>query len=60
MNKIIIGIGVAVLVLGGIIWIARPSSQNSATALPEKSGGCWEGEPFIQDKKCECGARCHW
>ncbi|MEK9154817.1 MAG: DUF1573 domain-containing protein [Patescibacteria group bacterium] len=32
MNKTIIGIIVAVLVLGGFIWIARPDSQNSTSA----------------------------
>ena len=44
MNKIIIGIVVALLVLGGIIWIARPNSQSSATTLPAKSDGSLSAE----------------
>lgn len=38
MNKTIIGIVTAVFVLGGLIWIARPDSQNS-TVLSTRSNG---------------------
>jgi len=38
MNKKIIGIGIAVIVLGGLVWIARPDSQSS-TAPSIKSSG---------------------
>ena len=38
VNKNIIGLALAILALGGIIWVARPNSQNSA-ALSVKSNG---------------------
>ena len=37
MNKIIIGTGIAILILGGLVWIARPGSPNGATSSA-KSG----------------------
>ena len=37
MNKITIGVIVAILVLGGLIWIARPDSQSNT--LSTKSNG---------------------
>ena len=36
VNKIIIGI-IALLLLGGITWIARPNSQGNATVSPARS-----------------------
>ncbi|MEK7582761.1 MAG: DUF1573 domain-containing protein [Patescibacteria group bacterium] len=38
MNKKIIGIGIAVLVLGGLVWIARPDSQSSTASSAKSSG----------------------
>lgn len=38
MNKTIIGISVGVLVLGGLIWIARPGSQNDALSSTKSNG----------------------
>ena len=37
MNKLIIGIIVGILVLGGLAWIARPSTQNT-TPAPTNGG----------------------
>ena len=39
MNKTIIGIVVTVLVLGGLVWIARPNSQIAPAALSANSNG---------------------
>ncbi len=40
MNKNIIGIAIAVLVLGGLVWVAQPNnSQNNTTALSTESNG---------------------
>ncbi len=40
MNKtIIIGVVVAVFVFGGLVWIARPSSQNSTASVVSASNG---------------------
>lgn len=46
MNKTtIIGIVIAIVVLGGIVWIARPGSQTSNTAsLSSSSNGTLEAE----------------
>lgn len=38
MNKITIGVIVAILALGGLVWIARPDSQSN-TASPIRSNG---------------------
>ena len=38
MNKVIIGIVITLIALGGIIWVARPSAQNAAPS-PRASGG---------------------
>ena len=38
MNKTILLIAVAVLVLGGLIWIARPNSQNSEASSTPSNG----------------------
>lgn len=38
-NKTILGIGIGILILGGIIWFARPNSQNATASLPEISNG---------------------
>ena len=38
MNKTIIGIVTAVLILGGLIWIARPGAQNTSS-VPANSNG---------------------
>lgn len=37
MKKTIIGAGIAVLVLGGLIWIARPGSSSNAASPAESS-----------------------
>lgn len=39
MKKTIIGIVVAIFILGGIIWIARPTLQNTTASLPVDSSG---------------------
>lgn len=44
MNKTIIGISVAILVLGGIIWIARPTSQNTTVSLSESRNAVLSAE----------------
>lgn len=38
MNKIIIGI-IALLLLGGVVWIARPNSQSTAATLSTSNNG---------------------
>ncbi len=38
MNKIVIGI-IALLLLGGVVWIARPDSQSTAATLSTSSNG---------------------
>lgn len=39
MNKsTVIGIVIAILALGGIVWIARPDSQNGSTPLQNSEG----------------------
>lgn len=38
MNKTIIGIVAGILVLGGIIWIARPDGQNTASSAASSNG----------------------
>lgn len=39
MNKTIIGIIVGVIVLGGLIWIARPDDKNDVTPISTIKGG---------------------
>ena len=39
MNKTIIGIVTTILVLGGLIWIARPDSQNRITSSSVRNSG---------------------
>ena len=38
MNKIVIGI-IALLLLGGVVWIARPNSQSTAATLSTNNNG---------------------
>ena len=38
MNKTIISITIGVLVLGGLIWMARPDGENSLSVLTASSG----------------------
>lgn len=38
MNKTIIGIVIAVLVLGGLVWIARPDSKNTSSTQASSNG----------------------
>lgn len=38
MNKTLIGISVGILVLGGLIWIARPDSQGNPTISAKSNG----------------------
>ena len=50
MKKNIIGIIVVIIVLGGIIWIARPNSQtNSAASLIQNSDGMLTAEEMSFD-----------
>ena len=37
--KTIVKIGVAILILGGVIWIARPGTKNNTASLSTKSNG---------------------
>src|SRR3989338_3005025 len=39
MTKTIIGVGVAIFVLGGLIWIAQPNSGKNTAALSQDAGG---------------------
>ena len=39
MSKAIIGIGIAVVVLGGLVWMARPGTQSNSIASPASSNG---------------------
>ncbi|MBI2452763.1 MAG: DUF1573 domain-containing protein [Parcubacteria group bacterium] len=39
MNKAIIGIVITVLVLGGLVWIARPNSQSATATLSTSNNG---------------------
>ncbi|MBI4085898.1 MAG: DUF1573 domain-containing protein [Candidatus Liptonbacteria bacterium] len=39
MNKIIIGIGIAVVVLGGLVWMAQPDSQGNSITPPASGSG---------------------
>jgi len=39
MNKTIIGIVITILVLGGLIWIARPDGQTNSEAITALSNG---------------------
>jgi len=39
MNKIIICIGIGVLVLVGLVWVARPDVQNASSAISTNSNG---------------------
>ena len=38
MNKTIIGIGIGILILGGLVWIARPDAQNTSSATSNSNG----------------------
>ena len=38
MNKTIIGIGIGILILGGLVWIARPDAQNASSATSNSNG----------------------
>ncbi|MBI4087923.1 DUF1573 domain-containing protein [Candidatus Kaiserbacteria bacterium] len=38
MNKTLIGIVVGILVLGGIIWIAKPDGRNTASSAASSNG----------------------
>ena len=44
MNKNIIGPLIAIVLLGGVIWIARPNSQNSPASLLSNSSGLLSAE----------------
>ncbi|OGG43019.1 hypothetical protein A3G50_02350 [Candidatus Jorgensenbacteria bacterium RIFCSPLOWO2_12_FULL_42_11] len=44
MNKNIIGPIIAIVLLGGVIWIARPNSQNSPASLLSNSSGLLSAE----------------
>ena len=56
MNKTIIGVLIGVLILGGLVWIARPVGQNtnsvtasSNTRLPDGQGSLVVEEPNNYD-----------
>lgn len=38
MNKTIIGIVIGILILGGLVWIARPDGQNTASVAASSNG----------------------
>lgn len=38
MDKTITGIGIGILILGGLVWIAQPDGQNTAPITPSSNG----------------------
>ena len=54
-KKTVISIAVTAIIMGGLVWIARPTSQNSAASLltSTKSGGILN---VAETKDYDCGA----